>query len=109
MKLAEDMGFEENEFLEILELFVKTTNSYLNVLQSALEQGDIQKVIEVAHSIKGAAGSLELTDIYNIAKGIEMSAREGHLDGLSENIRLIKERNNLVAEVLARSDQEGIL
>ena len=61
IELAENLELEENEFLELVALFVKTGYSDLNKLQSAIEDEDTEKVAIVAHSIKGTSANLGLT------------------------------------------------
>jgi|SRR3989304_8538363 len=97
-KLAENIGIKEQDYLEILDLFVRTTSSDLNRLQAAMKEGAIQKVIERAHSIKGAAINMCLMEISEKAKEIEINARNHRLDGAIEAIRHIKERMNQITQ-----------
>jgi HPt (histidine-containing phosphotransfer) domain-containing protein len=76
-KLAEDIGLDEDDFLEIVDLFIETTPSDLSRLESATDEGHVQNVIETAHSIKGASGNLGFQDMYTMARDIEMNARNG--------------------------------
>ncbi len=41
-ELAEDLGLEEDEFLELLELFMETSMSDLNKLQSTIKKGNAE-------------------------------------------------------------------
>lgn len=42
----------------------------------AIQSGDLEEIRNIAHSIKGAAGSLRLNDIYEAAMGMEHAARD---------------------------------
>ncbi len=94
-ELAENSGFEKNEFLELMELFFETGFSDLKKLKSAIDEENSVEVVNAAHSIKGAAGSFEFHEIYEVAKEIEMKARQNSLEGVDEDFRALKENFNL--------------
>jgi histidine phosphotransfer protein HptB len=98
--LAEKIGFEEDEYLELLELFLETSVSDLNKIQTALDQQDPKKVSEAAHSIKGASGNMGLEAIYELSKRIEMDARDKVLDGTSERIAAINDEFEKLSKLL---------
>ena len=92
LELAENIGLEEDEFLEMLDLFVEVSLSDLSRLKAAFEKGEEEKVVEASHSIKGAALNLGLDEISEVAKGIETNARAGRLEGGSEAAEVIREK-----------------
>ena len=91
-ELAENIDLEEDEFMELVKLFVETTAADLNKLQAAIGEKNLKEVIEVAHSIKGASGNLGLQEMYELAKGIEMNARKNSLNGAWEALKSLKEK-----------------
>ena len=99
-ELAENISLEEDEFFELVELFVKTSASDLDRLQSAIHGGHTQQAVEAAHSVKGAAGSLGFTEIYDIAKAIEEKAGQNSLEGASQALKAIRDRYDQIAEAL---------
>lgn len=99
---AQRLEIEEDELLEIVDLFIKTSFSDLAKLQAAIEEEDIQPVAAAAHSIKGAAGILGLLEIHDAAKKIEMAARTNRLEEIEVNLRIIKEKLEIIAEALKR-------
>ena len=78
---ASKMGLEEAEFLEIVQLFVQVSHEDLDKLLSAIENRDARQVFEISHSIKGAAVNLGFQDIADIAREMELNARQDILDG----------------------------
>ena len=96
------MNLEEEELLELMDLFLKTTSSELIELQSALKEKDAQAAERMAHSMKGAAGSLGLKEIYETAKKIEAAARTNRLEEIEVDLRIIKEKLEIIAEALKR-------
>ena len=89
-ELAENLGLEEEEYLELLELFVETTASNLDRLQSGIAKGDSGEVSEAAHTIKGSSANLGLMEIAESAKGIEEKARQNDLEGAAEAVETIR-------------------
>ena len=100
--LAIDFGMEEDELIELVKLFIETSLSDLNRIQSAIDEGDAQKVVTAAHSIKGAAANLGLMEIFEMAKRIEMNARENKLDGTPGTAKAINEKLDGLAESFPR-------
>jgi HPt (histidine-containing phosphotransfer) domain-containing protein len=90
-ELAKHLELEEDEFLDLLGLFVKTCSSDLKILQSAIDKGDAPEVASVVHSIKGAAVTLGLTEIFEYAKKVEMNANVNDLRGATRFVRSIQE------------------
>jgi len=101
-ELAKNLEMEEEEFLEIVELFLETTSSDMGKLQAALEEKDAQKVVKIAHSIKGAVANLGFWEIYEMAKRIEMDGRENNLYEATGALREIKEKLDLIAQGLKK-------
>jgi HPt (histidine-containing phosphotransfer) domain-containing protein len=88
--LAEKLGLEEDEFLELVELYIETCSSDMLKLESAVQQGNIQRVVELSHTLKGSSGNLGFMDIFEKAKEIEAKARENIIDGAELSIQSIK-------------------
>ena len=90
--MAHSMGLEEDEFLEVLTLFIEVSESDLLNMETGLKNEDAKSVSDAAHSIKGAALNLGLTDISEIAQGVEMRARKDNLQGTFEASNAIREK-----------------
>ena len=88
-QLAENLGLEEEEYLELIGLFIETGVSDLNKLQAAIKEGSAEKAGNAAHSLKGAAMNLGLTELSEIAKEIEEKAGNGRLERTAEAARLL--------------------
>jgi len=101
-ELAENLELEENEFLELIGLFVETGYPDLDKLQSAIEEGDTEKVARVAHSMRGTSANLGLMEIFESAKRIEMNARDNDLYGATGAAKIIKEELDRIAKALIK-------
>jgi HPt (histidine-containing phosphotransfer) domain-containing protein len=89
--LAGNLGLEEEEYMELIELFVERSMSDLNKLEAAIKSGNADEAADAAHSMKGAAGNLGIMDFYESAAKIEMATREGNLEGFSVAIQSLRE------------------
>ncbi len=98
-ELGARLGLEEDEFKELVELFVETGAADFDRLQTAAASRDVEQVMKSAHTLSGAAGNLGLMDIHTLAKQIENQARDNKLDGVSEAVQELKVRIDQVAAV----------
>ena len=99
-ELAENIGLEEEEYLELVELFVEIGMSDIDKLQSAIDEGNVEEVASTSHSLKGASGNLGFVELFEVAKKINDEALEGRLDGTSESAQVLKEKLNAIAGLL---------
>lgn len=66
-------------FQELLEIFKQACCDDLAAIKAGLDEGDAKRVYIAAHSMKGAAASLGMLTIKDLAQGMEMAARSGNL------------------------------
>jgi len=97
-ELAENLGLEEDEYLELVELFIETSLSDLSNLKDAIDEKNLPQVVETTHSIKGAAGNMGFMEIFETAKDMEIKARKNSLAGAAEALGIIKEKFDLLSE-----------
>jgi len=90
-ELAENIGLEEDEFLELVELYIETCSADLAKLESAVQRSNIQEVVELSHSIKGSSGNLGFMKVFDMAKEIEEKARDNVIEGAVSSVQSIKE------------------
>ena len=99
-KMAENLGLEEDEYIEMLQLFIESGGADLAKLEAALKEGNAEKAHEASHSFKGSSGSLGLDRLYQLVKAIDDQDRKGSLDGLAEKVKNLRcEYDNLVRVV----------
>jgi HPt (histidine-containing phosphotransfer) domain-containing protein len=91
-EMAENIGLDEQDFREMVELFISVGMTDLMKLRDACSTRDCQGVVMSSHSIKGASANLGFTEIYEIAKRIEADARAQKLDGVDEGIVQIERK-----------------
>ena len=99
-ELAQNVGLEEEEFIELAEIFLETCVSDLDRLEHALAIEDAHGVSVAAHSIKGAAVNLGIDEVFELAKGIELRAGRNCFDESGKAVSALKENLCLLAEML---------
>ncbi len=75
----EQAGDDADLLQELLDLFKQTCVSDISLIINGLKNHDAQQVRSAAHAIKGAAASLGMHGIRDLALAIETAAREGDL------------------------------
>jgi len=99
---AEKMGLDEDEYVEIVDLFIKTTAANLRQLRAAVKTGDRSKILQETHSLKGAALNLGFWEICEIVERIAKGVRENSCQKLSADIEVIQGRIDWIAGLLVR-------
>ena len=89
-KLGEKLGLEEDEYRELVELFLETGMADYNRLKGAFEAGDTQQVARSAHTINGAAGNMGIMNVHEVAKRIELAAGENQLSSVAGEVDSLK-------------------
>ena len=85
-ELVENLGMEEDEIRELLQLYIDTTREDLIQLHAAIEANDMNRAHEKTHSISGASGNLTLTELYEIARDMDDSIRNNNMEGIESKI-----------------------
>ena len=88
--LGEKIGLEEDEYRELVELFLETGMADHDRLTCAFDAGDAQQVARSAHTIQGAAGNMGIMNVHDVAKQIELAAVENQLGSISGEVDSLK-------------------
>ncbi len=103
-ELGANLGLEEDEFIELVELFASSAADDINRLQTAYENNDAEQAAEAAHSLKGSAGNLGFAEFSEGAKIVEDNSRKNNLDGVDEILVDLKEKLTQITSQLENSD-----
>jgi len=98
--LAENLGLEEDEYLELVDLLVDTGMVDLSNMESAIAAGDTDAAAKAAHSIKGASGNLGIMDIYEVAKTIEAGLRNNNVASVLNQLKEVREKLETLATLV---------
>lgn len=80
--ITEELGLDQEQYLEILTDFIEEKKKDMEDLESALAQKDIEMISRLAHKIKGSALNLRLDPLARPAARIEMAAKKGDVSGI---------------------------
>ncbi len=92
--LGERLGLDEDEFMEIVEIFIDTADEDIQKLEAANIAKNCEAVSEAAHSLKGSAGNLGFTELSEISAIVESGARKNDIEGLSDRLPVLTEKLN---------------
>lgn len=80
-EFALEQAADDAELLEeLLEIFKESLQSDLQLIEQGLAEESAAKIMGAAHSIKGAAASLGILGIQEIATEVEEDSRAGGVD-----------------------------
>jgi len=96
-ELSKNLGLEEEEYIELFELFVETGMADLNELWIAIDMSTAEKAARIAHSLKGAALNLGLNEFHELAETIGKTARSGQLEKTAQTAKTYQEKLDAVA------------
>ncbi len=80
--------------LQVSQIFSRRSQALISAITESLDSGDVQKLREVAHSIKGLAGMLAASKAFSQALEIEKFARDGNFDTAAELVPLLIDQVN---------------
>lgn len=96
---ALDQAADDAELLgELIDIFKDSFKSDLVLMEKGLAEKSAEQISSAAHSIKGAAASLGINGINDLAKVIEEESREG---GFALAAEKISDLQQLLKEVQA--------
>jgi two-component system, sensor histidine kinase and response regulator len=98
--LADQVGLEEEDYVELLELFFQQSDLDLKNLEQAWINGEALKLSRAAHALKGASGNLRLMEIYEEAGRLEILGKENDLEASGLLIQSLREKIDVAAGVL---------
>ncbi|WP_419657542.1 two component sensor histidine kinase [Desulfosarcina variabilis str. Montpellier] len=89
-ELADNIGLDEEDYRELIELFLDTGKADYDKLKHALEASDDEQVARSAHTICGASGNMGLMNVHDVAKRIELSAIKKNLDAVGDDVQALQ-------------------
>ncbi|MBI5582881.1 MAG: PAS domain S-box protein [Deltaproteobacteria bacterium] len=101
--LAERVGLDEEDYVELLDLFFQQADLELKALMEAWVNGDSLLVSRTAHALKGASGNLRLQGVHEEAARLESLGKKNNLEGVGPLLQSLKEKIDEAA--LALLDQ----
>lgn len=95
----EQTGGDEELLEELIVLFKDSSAGDFRQLQQAVAANDAPGVMRAAHSLKGAAASLGVEGIRQVAFAIETAARQGSVTVAQENLAAMEQLLQQLSEL----------
>ncbi|MDD3237977.1 MAG: response regulator [Candidatus Gastranaerophilales bacterium] len=83
--IVNDLGIDRPDAEELLNEFWEDLDKELPVLKSLIDDGNVEDIEQLSHSLKGASGNLRITTLYNLTKELNDRAKVNDLSE-AENI-----------------------
>ncbi|WP_143315951.1 response regulator [Clostridium sp. HBUAS56017] len=86
----EETGLSKDDAKEIFEDYIKCLPDMLTGINDAINENDFEKVARLTHELKGSAGTLRITSIYELSVNLEKAAVRKELDKCIKGFSEIK-------------------
>jgi HPt (histidine-containing phosphotransfer) domain-containing protein len=83
-RLLEVSDDDPEQFREMVDLFLDESQSLMQKLGTAIQDGAAKEVEQVAHQFKGASSSCGMTAIVPALQGLERMGKSGQLSGAAQ-------------------------
>lgn len=94
------LGDDRELIEEILELFDTSASELIESLKKAADEGDLETIRQVAHSLKGSAANIGAKALLESIRDIEAACAEEDPEAVGEKVRnSIGEYNLLKSEI----------
>lgn len=80
-------GFDDDEWAEMQEMYVKHTSKELDSLKEALESKSFDSLRTFGHNIKGSGGMYGFNEVTEIGADIEAAAKEEDMALIKSNLK----------------------
>lgn len=77
-EMAASIGLKAKHIPMLIGSFLEESSGIITKLESAVSSADYSTIKSAAHSIKGSAGNLRFTDVYEMAREMELSAADAN-------------------------------
>ena len=79
-EMASEIGLKSKHIPMLIDSFINESDSIMQQLKDAIQAQDFASIKMHAHSIKGSAGNLKFTEVYEMAKEMEFAAADSNAD-----------------------------
>ena len=82
-------GFDDDEWAEMQEMYVKHTSKELLSIKEDLETKSFDSLRTFGHNIKGSGGMYGFNEVTEIGAVIETAAKEQNMDLIKSNLDIL--------------------
>jgi HPt (histidine-containing phosphotransfer) domain-containing protein len=106
-KIMTELGFEESEVRELIDIFLESSRSDLDLLENAVRDKHTAGIALYAHSLRGVASNLGLAEVVKAAEDIEMKARSGIFEAGFETVNSLRTMVERASAVISMKGSTG--
>jgi HPt (histidine-containing phosphotransfer) domain-containing protein len=85
---------------ELLQEYLSDSQQLVQELIVAAGQGDTEKLISLAHALKGSSGNLGVSHVYHISQALEQDARDGRLEDAPARVSELQQEYQRACDAL---------
>lgn len=94
------LGARPDFVRRLFEVFLADEPARVAAMAQAIDQGDLELLRHLAHSLKGASATLGMPRVSAACRELEFAARDGRTEGLTQcQARVAREMETLYAEM----------
>jgi len=98
--VASQLGLEEDDIYDVLELFIQTAPSDLMKMTTGYNIQDTVQIGAAAHSLRGSTSTLGFVDISNHAQLIMKQSRDQKIEDLAQAVPIfLNQMKDLLLEL----------
>ena len=88
--LMERISGDREFFEELVKLFIEDTPKHFESIKNAYKGKDVEKIQQIAHTIKGSAGNFGASSLQKVALSLEQTAQAGNLSRIGHLIDAVE-------------------
>ncbi|MEW6366736.1 MAG: Hpt domain-containing protein [Acidobacteriota bacterium] len=104
--LAEAVGGDQDATNRMVGIFLHELSLQIEKLRDAAAAGDVESMSRIAHAFKGSAGQLGGERLSDLARHVELAAKEGQVEVCRETIARFDAEFEALKRALAETDWE---
>ena len=97
-ELGENIGLDEEEYIEMLAIFIESGSEDIEKLENAIKEGSSEKAHQASHSLKGSSGNMGLDALFKLAKAVDDKVRDGVMDGIESMLKEIRQEHEKIIQ-----------
>ena len=90
-QLMKNTGLSSENIEKLFEIFIDDLNDIIIYIYESLESGDIHNISRYAHQLRGSAGNLGVTSIYDVATKLEEASKNNDSKNCYKFFKELKE------------------
>lgn len=83
---------DKDLLLELFDIFIADYSEKRKQLEKAINVSDIEQIVSISHSLKGASGNISAKSMRGTFLKLETMGKSGNLDGAKESLSVLDQQ-----------------